>query len=195
MLQGKVVFVGDSSVGKTAIIDKYTNAVIKTTPTVGARSLSFLIKDKEGNDVVLNLWDTGGDDLKCLIPIYCRGSQIIILVFDQSDKKTFSNLESWINFIAEEVDVDKIFFVGNKSDLKSVFSIDKYQTFSTKNGGSFFSTSALNGEGIDELFREIADYISSNSVNNGFIGEIYVNDDKIHSRTDVTNSVKKSCCC
>ena len=195
MHHGKIVFVGDGGVGKTSIIERYINSTTKTTPTVGARSLSVLIKDAKNNDLILNIWDTGGNDLKCFIPMYSRGLQIIILVFDQSNRRTFYNLKNWVKFIKEEINVCKIFFVGNKSDRKSFFNVDKYKTFSTNNGGSFFSTSAVSGEGIDNLFKEIVEYISSQRPSNGSVDEIDIRNDKTSNGSDSTNNGSRSCCC
>ena len=48
----------------------------------------------------MQIWDSAGQEkFKSLIPNYIRGASLVILVYDISNKKSFDNLNSWIEFI------------------------------------------------------------------------------------------------
>ena len=48
----------------------------------------------------MQIWDSAGQEkFKSLIPDYIRGASLVILVYDISNKKSFDNLNSWIEFI------------------------------------------------------------------------------------------------
>jgi len=80
----KLVFIGDQSVGKTSIINRYVNDEYNMTnqPTVGIDFVSKTIQ-MENKAIRLQLWDTAGQErFRSLIPGYLRDSHAIILVFD-----------------------------------------------------------------------------------------------------------------
>ena len=61
----KVVFVGDSDVGKTSIINQYAkgNFESKTKPTVGAHfTQKELVVEGVGERMKLQIWDTAGQE-------------------------------------------------------------------------------------------------------------------------------------
>ena len=85
------------------------------------------------------------------------------MTFDLSDKKSFDELSKWKkNFIdsASPQDPAKFPFVvvGNKSDKPRVVSEQDAKQWCQQNGGySYFETSALNGLGVDPVFKRSAE--------------------------------------
>lgn len=162
-LKGKVVLVGDTSVGKTAIVNCFNKHSIDVAPTVGANSITCNVTlEATGENVTLNIWDTAGqDDFKCLVPMYARCAQVALVVFAQNEQSSFDSTAQWIDHMQKNVGVPNVFLVANKSDLDEVVSIEKALQFADERGVQFFRTSALNGNGVEDLFQEIAKVVNT----------------------------------
>lgn len=152
----KVVLVGDASVGKTSILNRYANITSAPAPTISASSIPFDVKVGE-TTVGLNMWDTAGQEAyKCLVPIYARGSKVAIVVYDQSCRESFNNIEKWIKYLKEDIGVQNILVVGNKEDLTPTVTFEEANQWCTERGYELISTSAETGINIDLLFHTIA---------------------------------------
>ncbi|XP_042912951.1 ras-related protein Rab-13-like [Parasteatoda tepidariorum] len=97
----KVVFVGDSGVGKTSILQRFCTNSFKTTysATVG---VDFQIKtlELEGERIALQLWDTAGQErFRSMTQQYFRKTDGIILVYDVTCETSFKNMRNWMNSI------------------------------------------------------------------------------------------------
>ena len=95
----KCVILGDTNVGKTSVVNYYlTNKMKNTDTTLGA---IFWLIDKQidnGDIIKLNVWDTAGQErYNSLLPMYTRGADIIIIVFDYSVKSSYENVNKWLN--------------------------------------------------------------------------------------------------
>ena len=72
-------------------------------PTIG---IDFKIKRVvlDGNKVKLQIWDTAGQErFRTMTTSYYRGSQGILLVYDITDKKSFTAIRSWIAQIKQVI--------------------------------------------------------------------------------------------
>ena len=116
----KVVFVGDSAVGKTQIFNRYVNDLFKETDvsTVGVditnKEVNF-----ENKKIILQLCDTSGQErFRDMTQNCCINSKLIFLVYAVNDKNTFENIQNWVDFIKTNTDENtKFLLVGNKCDL------------------------------------------------------------------------------
>ena len=119
----KVVLIGEPGVGKTALLDSYSNKKIsKTTqPTIGADFVKkrTTLSDNE-TQVSLQLWDTAGQErFQSLCVTFYRGADCCVLVYDTHRRETYERLEKWrCAFVAATGREDiPIVIIGNKSDL------------------------------------------------------------------------------
>jgi len=118
----KVILVGDSGVGKTNILNRYTknefNFDSKTTIGVEFGSKIFNVKD---HNVKIQIWDTAGQErYRSITNAYYKGSKGAIIVFDLSRRETFDHVERWYEDINKNGDKDiSVILVGNKSDLEN----------------------------------------------------------------------------
>ena len=160
MLSHKVVFVGDSSVGKTSIISQliYNSSTQDHTPTVG---IDFFSKNiTVGTDTIrVQIWDTAGQEqFHSLIPSYLRSSTVAVIVYDVTNQESFDHLDRWIKTVLDVAN-PALIIVGNKTDLEDgrVITTDEGSKFATANNAKFIETSARKHANIDELFQMVGE--------------------------------------
>ena len=118
----KIILVGDSGVGKTNILTRYTKDEFsfdsKTTLGVEFGSKIYNIKDQ---NIKLQVWDTAGQErYRSITCAYYKGSKGAIIVFDVSRKDTFEHVERWHEDIMKCGDKDIVLtLIGNKCDLET----------------------------------------------------------------------------
>ena len=157
----KIIFIGDISVGKTSIINVLTGYKFNDEyeASIGVDFFSKTIKYK-GKTIKLQIWDSAGQEkFRSLIPNYIRGSSLVFIVYDITNKKSFNNLKSWIDFV-NNIENSNIVIVGNKIDLenKREVSIEEGQKFCEDKNYDFFEVSAKDGLNLnDMLFNSVAD--------------------------------------
>ena len=101
----------------------------------------------------MQIWDSAGQErYKALIPSYVRGASIIFIVYDISNKNTFNNVNTWINFI-KQINSDNSFLIlcGNKIDLQRQVTTKEGLNLAEKENMIFFETSAKSGEGVNNM--------------------------------------------
>ena len=160
----KVVVVGNTKVGKSCILSKYIkdSVDLHTPPTIGAAYSTKVVSLPSGQ-VRLQLWDTAGQEqFRSLAPMYYRGANVVILVFDVTSKESLEDLDNWSAEIADQAPQGvKTVLVGNKIDLISerCVSIETAKSVANSIGASFYAeTSAITGIGINEVFNKIAEF-------------------------------------
>ena len=160
----KLIIIGDSSVGKTCILLRFSEDNFPTShmPTIG---IDFKIKsiNVDSQVVKLQVWDTAGQErFRTITQTYYKGAMGIILAYDCTDENSFSNIRNWIKQIETHAakDVAKV-LVGNKCDKQDekVISAEQGQQLADEYGLKFFETSALSGHNINDLFYDIAQTI------------------------------------
>ena len=155
----KLILIGDVAVGKTSIINSLLGQKFSDEyePSIGVDFFSKTISYK-GKPIKLQIWDSAGQEkFKSLIPNYIRGASLVILVYDISNKKSFDNLNSWIEFV-NNYENAKIVICGNKIDLKEKreVSTEEGEKFSEEKKLDFFEVSAKDETNlIKVLFNSI----------------------------------------
>jgi len=167
-MQGKVVFVGDVATGKTSILKSYAHEFSESEPmTVSSAVIPMKVPLPPGDVVQFSVWDTAGQEaFRSLVPIFVRGAEVGLVVFDLSDPATFGHVQDWMTFFDAESDgCANLILVGNKADLAARVTeaeIDKF--LDAHIGVPYFCVSAKTGSGIDVLFQEIARTVSKSVV-------------------------------
>ena len=157
----KILLLGDSSVGKTCFLMRYTDNTFQEMhmSTIG---LDYKLKNvqlDDGKIVKIQIWDTAGQDrFRSITKNYYKGAHGIILIYDVTSRKTFENVKNWVSQIREEVsDKVSIILVGNKIDDVEGRKVktEEGESMAKECGLSFFETSAKSGENIDNTFNEL----------------------------------------
>ena len=156
----KIIFLGDQYVGKSSILNRFYQDKFEQDyqATIG---LDFHSKNVEikGTTIRLLLYDTAGQEkFKSLIPMYIRDANIIIVVYDITNKDSFTHTEHWVNETKDLKREDAIFvLVGNKTDLDDTRAVShkEAEDFASEKGFLFHEVSAKTGEEVQELFTSI----------------------------------------
>lgn len=165
----KVLLIGDSGVGKSSLLLRFTDKTYTDsyTSTIG---VDFKIQTMKLNDKVvkLQLWDTcGNEQFRTITSSYYRNANGIFVVFDLTDKYTFSQIKMWLLEIKKYAPEDtRITIIGNKVDLqtKRQISYEEAKEYSNNIDASYFETSAKLGINISDMFIDIVKEILKHKI-------------------------------
>ena len=166
----KIIFCGDAGVGKTSIINSIMGQKFSEEyePSIGVDFFSKTVR-YNGRLIKLQIWDSAGQEkFRSLIPNYIRGSAIIFLIFDVSQKITYEHLNEWLNFITNIENGGLIIIVGNKIDLKDSREVntEEAEKYCKDKKYEYFEVSAKNGANIDNmLYTSLAGLPVFNTIN------------------------------
>merc|ERR1712205_57332 len=212
----KVVILGDSSVGKTSLMNMYVNRKFNNQykATIGADFLTKEVMVDHNGDhrlVTMQIWDTAGQErFQSLGVAFYRGADACILVFDLTAKKSFENLDTWREeFLVQSgpPDADTFPFVvlGNKVDLKDSRVVQhkqateycKSKKIVQKEGDTamFYETSAKDSKNVNTAFQMVAMLALENQPGDE-LGSAYVPDANLDlHNTDKPKEGGKGCAC
>ena len=164
----KIVFIGASGVGKSAIIHRYLKGEFlrEHQSTIGAGFSSFR-ESVNGSELDLYIWDTASlEKYSSLLPYYWRNSSYAIAVYNAQLPDTFREMKEGIRtFYKYNNKNSLVYVVCNKIDLPhDVNVVEDGRQYASKYNYGFCETSALDGTGITELFKDITKNILSNSL-------------------------------
>ena len=189
----KVLLLGDSDVGKSSLILRYTEETFNSK-LVNSIGVDFKMKKKEidGKVIKVQIWDTAGHErFRAITYSYYRGANAIIIVFDLSDKKSFISITEWLKQIEKHAKENVFkFLVGNKSDLveERKVTFKEAKDYADEHDLPYIETSAKEGININELFESsIKAFLS----NNKYIG----GEKNIKLFNQSTNDSEKNACC
>ena len=156
----KLILVGTQSVGKTCIVQKLVTGKFSEDerPTLGAAyfPMSINIGNKE---VRLQIWDTAGQErYRGMTPMYYRDAKVALIVYSVGSSDSFKEVEDWYDSLRNHADSNiQIYLVGNKIDLDDQEVSQEEGEKKAKDIGAFFySVSAKTGEGVLDMFNDIA---------------------------------------
>ena len=102
MLEGKIVLLGESGVGKSSIAQRFCNDKFDDVHdvTIGGAYLQKTVsvpqriedgKSYAEQQVKLHIWDTGGSEkFRSMIQLYYRDAVGAIICYDLTDERTFA---------------------------------------------------------------------------------------------------------
>ena len=161
----KVLLLGDTTVGKTCFLMKYTDKTFQDIhmATIGLDYRLKTMKLKNGKDIKLQIWDTAGQDrFRAITKNYYKGSHGIILIYDVTNLQTFENVKTWVNQIREETTTNVVIYIAaNKIDMETERKVTKQEgeSLAQELGFPFMETSAKSGINIHETFEDLVERI------------------------------------
>jgi Ras-related protein Rab-2A len=190
----KYIIVGDSSVGKSCLMLRFTDNRFKPDHdiTIGVEFGSKLVKVGK-HSVKVQIWDTAGQEtFRSIARSYYRGAVSVLLVYDITNKDSFINIYRWLCEIKEQTDHEIcITLVGNKLDLNAhrTVKVEEAKEFALNNDLLFVESSALTGANVEAAFTVSCTEILRK------IEEGKIDMKKEHTGIRVGESNKKKSCC
>ena len=162
----KLLIIGDSAVGKTSMLLKYTDNFFPEShlATIG---VEFKTKDIKYNGYNINLqvWDTAGQErFKSITKSFFRNANGIIFVYDITQKNSFKNVKDWIKDSEANDTGFKRILVGNKIDLqnKRQVQLNEVKDWADKKNLEVIEASAKTGANIDKAVMKLIELILQN---------------------------------
>ncbi|CAD2222617.1 Rab family, other [Angomonas deanei] len=168
-LSFKFVIIGDSGVGKSNLMTRYTiNEFSQDTPaTIGVEFMTKSLKI-EGRDAKIQIWDTAGQErFRAISRSIYHGAKGAMIVYDITNQSSFDSVATWLQELRVFVPPTCcIFLIGNKCDLEHLRVVRKENAdkFARENGLSFLETSALEKTNVDKAFEWLAKSVFDVSV-------------------------------
>ena len=157
-----VVVCGDSGVGKSSIVIRYTENEFDKFHIVSI-SLERAIKEiKVSNRIfTLNFIVTPGNP-KYMSDYsdYYNQADCILFIIDFSLKSSFESMVNFRSQLIENKNRSLHYFVCNKSDLKLREIVKEYKDYVDKNEINYFEVSAKNNSNINKMFLNICEKFS-----------------------------------
>ncbi|KAJ7968642.1 Ras-related protein like [Quillaja saponaria] len=177
----KVVLIGDSGVGKSNLLSRFTRNEfsLESKSTIGVEfaTRSIHVDDKV---VKAQIWDTAGQErpfpglnielahlpllsasesrYRAITSAYYRGAVGALLVYDVTRHVTYENVERWLKELRDHTDANiVIMLVGNKADLRHLraVSTEDATAFAERENTFFMETSALESMNVENAFTEV----------------------------------------
>lgn len=184
----KIVFVGNSAVGKTSFLRRFCDDRFSPgmTATVG---IDYRVKMVRVGDsqVALQLWDTAGQErYRCITQQFFRKADGVIVMYDLTAKQSFLSVRQWLSSVEEAVgDCIPVLLLGNKIDNEKEREVPRGlgEQLAKENNLIFYECSAYSGHNTKESLLHLARILKEQ--------EDTVREDTIQ----VARPAKKKSCC
>lgn len=171
--QFKLVLLGESAVGKSSLVLRFVKGQFHDyqESTIGAAFLTQTVV-LDDTTVKFEIWDTAGQErYHSLAPMYYRGAQAAIVVYDLTNKESFMRAKAWVKELQRQASPNIVIaLAGNKIDLannnnKRAVVTEEADNYATENGLLFMETSAKTAMNVSEIFMAIANKLPKGEQN------------------------------
>ncbi|XP_063014776.1 EF-hand calcium-binding domain-containing protein 4A isoform X2 [Melospiza melodia melodia] len=159
----KVVFVGNSGVGKSSFIHRfcYDRFLAELNATIG---IDYQVKSLmvDNTQVALQLWDTAGQErFRSVTKQYFRKADGILVMYDITAECSFVAVRNWMSSVQEGIeDGAVVFLLGNKLDAvqRETRKVPKVEgeRLAKEYKAVFYECSAMTGYNIMEPMLHMA---------------------------------------
>jgi small GTP-binding protein len=155
----KIAFIGNMEVGKTSIIEHILNPYQLDNPDFQTYipTIGLDVKTKyfniDGTTIKSHLYDTSGNPFfNDLCISYRKQSDILCIVYDVTNRKSFESISYWISLRPIQSST-RVLLIGNKIDNndKRVVSYEEGKQISTIYNIEFIETNYISKNIIDKL--------------------------------------------
>jgi len=201
----KFIIIGDAGAGKSCLLHQFIENRYKkgSSHTIGVEFGSKIIH-VGGRNIKLQIWDTAGQErYRSVTRSYYRGAAGALIVYDITNRDSYNHLINWLADARTLARADiSIITVGNKCDMKDKRAVTFLEASrcAQENDILFLETSALTGEGVEEVFIKVARMIL-NKIEDGLIDPntmvsgIHTGSQRIGSDGGNEAMSSKSCSC
>ena len=196
----KIMVLGNSSVGKTSFILKYTEDIFRDLyiSTIGIDNKRKIIKHSNNKEYSLIFYDTAGQEkYKSISLNIIKNADGVLLIYDITKQDTFEAIASWMENIENIKGKDfPLILIGNKLDLENirVVSPEEGKELASKYKVDFFETSNKNGTNIENACLALVNIIINRRENNLLKEFEIVKDENIKlDKKNISKSKKHRC--
>ncbi|XP_059112897.1 EF-hand calcium-binding domain-containing protein 4B [Peromyscus eremicus] len=157
----KIVFVGDSAVGKTSFLRRLCEA--RFSPGMAATvGIDYRVKTLtvDNAQVALQLWDTAGQErYRCVTQQFFRKADGVVVMYDLTAKQSFLSIRQWLSSVEEAVgDRIPVLLLGNKLDNEKEREVPRGlgEHLAKENNLIFYECSAYSGHNTKESLLHLA---------------------------------------
>lgn len=169
----KFIIIGDAGAGKSCLLHQFIEGKFKksSSHTIGVEFGSKIIQ-VANRTIKLQIWDTAGQErYRSVTRSYYRGAAGALIVYDITNRETYQHLMNWLADARTLARADiSIIAVGNKCDMRDRRNVTYLEASrcAQENDILFLETSALTGEGVEDVFIKVAKQIL-NKIEDGLI--------------------------
>ena len=164
----KLLILGDSNVGKTNFISQFIDSKFSDnymcTSGIDLKARTLVVKNKK---IKIQLWDTAGQEkYKAITKNLFLKVQGILIMYDITNEKSFTNLKNWVKLVKEECGKSmQMIIIGNKSDLvfERVIKKEKATNYSWEQGIQYIETSSKTGNNVINAVIALCEKIMENT--------------------------------
>ena len=159
-----IITLGNSSVGKTSLIQRYVDDNFENTFATIGFNTKFKTKIlSNGEKLKVNFFDTSGQEKYYSLSYnYIKNSDGILLMYDITKKESFLKIKDWLKNIFEHKDENfPILLLGNKCDLEAEREVTKEEGIQLANELKlkFYETSNKDNINIEKAITELIEMI------------------------------------
>lgn len=162
--------------------------------TIGAAFLTQTVC-LDDTTVKFEIWDTAGQErYHSLAPMYYRGAQAAIVVYDITNEESFVRAKNWVKELQRQASPNIVIaLAGNKADLQGKRALDfqDAQSYADDNSLLFMETSAKTSMNVNEIFMAIAKKLPKNEPQAAGAG---TGRNRGVDLTDTAQPSSRSCC-
>lgn len=165
----KIIVIGNSSVGKTCVTERYTNGNFPESSKASI-GVSFFTKEIEKEikingkieikKIRLQIWDTAGAErFQSMTAQFYRGASAAIIIYGLDNNNSLKDISTWFKQLKKINDGIPVVVAGNKSDINEkerTITNDSIERLNNNpNIESSYLISALSGDNINRLFDHV----------------------------------------
>lgn len=167
----KIVLLGEGRVGKTCLCLRYVNNKFSADQQSTLEATYLEKRLNLGNKSVrLNIWDTAGQErYHALGPIYYRDANGALLVYDITDRDSFTKVRNWVKELRKIIGKNIVLVIaGNKCDLEKLRQVEESEAneYAASVGAIHIQCSAKTGINVEQAFLEITKGMMAPTANN-----------------------------
>ncbi len=162
----KLVIIGDSGIGKSCLLHRFADDIY-TEAYISTIGVDFKIRTLEidGRTCKMQIWDTAGQErFRTITSSYYRGAHGIVIVYDITNRESFTNLEMWLNEVRNYSSSQvQLILVGTKTDLADKRQVQYTEAleFAETHGMEYIETSAKTAINVEAAFINLANKLVS----------------------------------
>ncbi|CAL8331585.1 unnamed protein product [Merluccius merluccius] len=156
----KCVLVGDSAVGKTSLLVRFTSETFPDTYKPTVYDNTGVEVHMDGVQISLGLWDTAGDDtFQQIRPMSYQQADVVLLCFSVANPGSLASVQrKWMAEVRQHLPLVPVLVVGTQTDQRDarvmcISAGDGRRVAHEVRAKGYLECSALGNRGVQQVFE------------------------------------------